>query len=58
MDSSGSPVTAVVRLPIIISWVNSMAQAFHAPEVSITNYYYYYYYKTTTITTTTTTTRI
>jgi len=35
VDSSGSPVTAVVRLPI--SWVNSMAWAFHAPEVSITN---------------------
>jgi len=35
MVSNGSPVTAVVRLPI--SWVNSTAWAFHAPEVSITN---------------------
>jgi len=34
MVSSGSPVTAVVRLPI--SWVNSMARAFQAPEVSMT----------------------
>jgi len=28
-------MTAVVRLPV--SWVNSMAWAFHAPEVSMTN---------------------
>ena len=35
MVSSGSPVTTVVRLSI--SWVNSMAWAFHAPKVSMTN---------------------
>ena len=38
MVSSGSPVTAVVRLPI--SWVNSMAWAFHAPELSHNNKWY------------------